>query len=107
MFEALGIGKFFASLTPKGWIIIAFVTLVIASITAVVLIADNRDKRMVETAQESGAIQARSEGKSTTLQQNKDANHAEDEIRRGGDAAVDGCMRDARGSGAGCERFRN
>ncbi|GEM_PF-3411168 len=70
-------------------------------------IADNRDKRLIETAQENGATKAESAGKSTTLKQNKDANDAEDEIRRGGDAAVAGCMSDARGDSSGCERFRN
>ena len=74
---------------------------------AAIKIADNRDKRMIETAQESGAVKAQSEGKSTTLKQNKDANDAEDEVRRGGDAAVDSCLRDNRGGSVGCERFRN
>lgn len=107
MLESLGIAKFFTSLTPKGWLAIGAVVALIGAVSAVVLIADNRDKRMIETAQESGAVKAESEGKSTTLKQNKDANDAEDKIRRGGDAAVDSCLRDNRAGSVGCERFRD
>ena len=108
MVEALGIGTFFASLTPKGWIIIAFLTLVIASVTAVVFIADNRDKRMVETAQEGGSSTAVIAGQNQTLDQLGEANDAEQEIRNAGErsaARYDDCMRNNRREGA-CERFR-
>ena len=105
MFEALGIAKFFSSLTPKGWLIIAAIGVAIASVTAIVLIADNRDKRMIETAQDSGRTEAESEGKSVTLDQNRKANDAEDEVRRGGPVAGSGCVSNDRGDGTGCERF--
>ena len=108
MLEALGIGKFFASLTPKGWIIIAFLTLVIASVTAVVLIADNRDKRMIRTAEGSGATGAIVDGQNQTLDQLGEANDAEQEIRNAGErsaARYDDCLRNNRREGA-CERFR-
>ena len=97
--------KFAASITPKGWLIIGAMTLLISAVTAVVLIADNRDKRMIETAQNSGRTEAESEGKSVTLDQNRKANDAEDEVRRGGPAATDGCLSNARGDSTGCERF--
>lgn len=73
----------------------------------VVQIADNAVEDTLDTAKEAGAAAAESTGKSTTLKQNKDAKDAEDEIRRGGDAAVDGCLSDARGDARGCERFRD
>ena len=108
MFESLGIAKFFASLTPKGWLIIAFVTLVISAVTAVVLISDNRDKRMIETAQESGETKAVVEGQRDILNQVERANNAEQEIQRSGDAArYDRCLLDATDdTRANCERFR-
>lgn len=84
---------------------------ILAAISAIagafIIIADNRDKRMIETAQESGAVKAESAGKSVTLDQNRSANNAEDKVRRGGAAAVDGCVSDARGDSSGCERFRD
>lgn len=83
------------------------VALILAVSATVIAIADNRDKRLIETAQESGAVKAESEGKSTTLKQNRDANDAENEVSRGGAAAVDGCVSNARGDTAGCERFRD
>lgn len=101
------VGKFVASITPKGWIVIAAVGLVIAAITAVVLIADNRDKRMIETAQDSGKSEAVIEGQNQTLDQLKEANDAEREVnRRERNAArFDQCLQDSRDA-ARCERYR-
>ena len=99
------LNKALGPLKVKVWL--AILAAITAMAGAFIVIADNRDKRMIETAKESGAVQAESEGKSTTLKQNKDANDAEDQVRRGGPAAVDGCVSGARGDASGCERFGN
>lgn len=76
---------------------------------AAIKIADNRDKRMIETAQESGAVKAQSEGKSTTLKQNKDANDAGNKVRDNRDGALYAeCLRSSTdATRANCEQFRN
>lgn len=76
---------------------------------AAIKIADNRDKRMIETAQESGANEAVVEGQRDILNQVERANNAEQEINRGGDTAhFDRCLRNATAdTRANCERFRS
>ena len=103
-----GMGRFIGSIAPKGWIAIGLVTLLIAGVTAAMLISSNRDERLIETAQESGAADAIITGQNTTLDQLGDANDAEQEIRTGGErsrARFDDCMRNSRRS-ASCERYR-
>lgn len=95
----------FAGITNKVWLI--GLALLAAAVFAVIAIADNAVEDTLDTAKDAGRAEAVSEGKSTTLKQNKDANDAEDQIRRGGAAAVDGCLRDNRGGSVGCERFRD
>ena len=102
-----------AWLTAKGFLGLknGFWLLILAGIAAIaftfIQIADNAVEDTLDTAKTAGRAEAESAGKSTILQQNKDANDAEDQIRRGGDAAVSGCVSDARGDASGCERFRD
>ena len=103
-----GAGRFIGSIAPKGWIAIGLVTLLIAGVTAAVLISGQRDDRLIETAQEGGAADAVISGQNTTLDQLGDANNAEQEIRNAGErsaARFDDCLRNNRREGA-CERFR-
>ena len=99
--------KFAASITPKGWLIIGAVTLLVSAVTAVVLIADNRDKRMIETAEQGGATKAVVEGQDRILQQVERANDAESEVDRSDDAArYERCLRNATpATRANCQRF--
>lgn len=90
-------------LKAKAWLGILALTGIIVG--AWITIADNRDKRMVETARDAGGNAAVVQGQQTTLEQNRSANDAEQVVRRGGDAAVAGCMSDARGHASGCSRF--
>ena len=103
-----GVGRFIGSIAPTGWIAIGVVALLIAGVTAAVLISGNRDDQLIETAQEGGAADAVITGQNTTLDQLGDANDAEQEIRTGGErsaARYDDCLRNNRRDGA-CERFR-
>ena len=89
----------------KIWL--GLLALLAAGAFVVIAIADNAVEDTLERAKDAGAAEAESAGKSVTLQQNKDANDAEDEVRRGGTAARDGCVSGARGDASGCERFGN
>lgn len=75
---------------------------------AVIEIADNRDKRMIETARDSGANEALVEGQRDILDQVERANNAEQEIHRSGDAdRYARCLRNASSdTRSNCERFR-
>ena len=102
------VGRFIGSIAPTGWIAIGVVALLIAGVTTAVLISGNRDDRLIETAQESGAADAVISGQNTTLDQLGDANDVEQEIRTGGErsaARYDDCMRNSRRP-ASCERYR-
>ena len=109
MFDPIStVTKFAASITPKGWLVIGAVALLVAGVTAVVLISDNRDERLIETAETSGESKAVTRGYETTLSQTKDANDAEQDLQRGGDrsaAKYDQCLQDAR-TKSRCEQFR-
>lgn len=74
----------------------------------VITIADNRDKRMVETAKDSGAAEAVILGQQDTFEQLERANDAEDQIVRGGDVArYERCLRNASpDTRANCARFQ-
>ena len=74
----------------------------------VITIADNRDKRLIETAQEGGETKAVVEGQRDILNQVERANNAEQEIQRSGDVArYDRCLLNATDdTRANCERFR-
>ena len=93
----------------RNWVWLAALAIIAAIAFVVIEIADNRDKRMIQTAEESGAVQAQSEGKSTTLQQNKDAADAGNQVRDNrGNAMFDECVRSATpATRANCAAFRN
>ena len=102
------IGRFIGSIAPKGWIALGVVALLIAGVTAAVLISDNRDERLVETAKGSGAAEAVITGQTATLDQLGDANNAEQDLRAGGErsaARYAECLRNSRRPAA-CERYR-
>ena len=102
------VGRFIGSIAPTGWIAIGVVALLIAGVTAAVLISGNRDDHLIKTAQESGAADSVITGQNTTLDQLGDANAAEQEIRAGGErshARFDDCLRNSRRRAA-CERYR-
>lgn len=75
---------------------------------AAIKIADNRDKRMIETAQESGASSAVVEGQRDVLEQVERAQNADNEINSGDRTArYERCLRNSsEASRANCERFR-
>ena len=110
MFDPISmVTKFAASITPKGWLVIGAVALLIAGVTAVVLISDNRDKRLIETAETSGESKAVTRGYETTLEQNGKANEAGNQVRDGrGNAVFDECVRSATPeTRINCDAFRN
>ena len=92
----------------RNWVWLAGLAIIAAFAFMVIEIADNRDKRMIQTAEESGASASVIEGQNQTLDQLGDANNAEQEIRNAGErsaARYDDCMRNSRRP-AGCERYR-
>ena len=80
-----GVGRFISSIAPTGWIAIGVVALLIAGVTAAVLISGNRDDRLIDTAHKGGAADAVITGQNTTLNQLGDANDAQQEIRNAGE----------------------
>lgn len=92
----------------RNWVWLAVLAIIAAIAFVVIEIADNRDKRMVETAQESGSSSAVIAGQNQTLDQLGEANDAEQEIRNAGErsaARYDDCLRNSRRPAA-CERYR-
>lgn len=70
--------------TAKIWMGLLGIVLIAAG-TAVV-IAKNRDAKLVDTGREAGSAGAVAEGRKIILDQVGKANEAEDQVRRGGDA---------------------
>ncbi len=102
------IGRLIGSIAPKGWIALVVVALLIAAVTAAVLISDNREERLIDTAKDSGAAEAVITGQTTTLDQLGDANDAEQDLRSGGERSAARhaeCLRNSRRPAA-CERYR-
>lgn len=73
-----------------------------------IVIAKNRDNKLVQTGRDAGAASAVVEGQRDILKQVERANNAEQEVHRSGDAArFDRCVRNATpDTRANCERFR-
>lgn len=105
MIEAFLLAK--GLLGMKNWVWIAVMSALVAAAFVVVSIADNTVESGLDRAEQSGASKAVAEGQAVTLDQVGKANEAEQDIDRGGAAAVDGCVSDARGDSTGCERFAN
>ena len=105
MLTAFLAAKGWLGLKNQWWLLIVFA---IATISATAItIAKNRDTAMIDTAKEAGATTAISEGRKTTLDQNRKANDAENDVKRGGNAAYDECVRASRTGSAACDRFRD
>lgn len=86
---------------------LAILALIAAAATTAIAIADNAVEDTLHTAEKAGAAKAVVKSHETTLKQAKDANDAESDVERGGDAAVAECVRGARaGTAAGCDRFQ-
>jgi len=102
------IAKFAGSITPKGWIVAGGIALLVAGVTAAVLIADNAVEDTLNTAEKAGEAKAVSQGYETTLDQLEKANEAENAVRLDRDnARYTACLRDvAPGYAASCERYR-
>jgi hypothetical protein len=93
-------------LKVKAWLGIAALLGLLAFV--VIRVADNADKRKIETAKEAGASSAVIAGHETTLGQLKDANDAETDLRAGGERSADRynqCLQDSDRPGA-CERYK-
>lgn len=90
----------------KVWLGILVALAMVAGV--IITIADNRDKRMVDTAKDAGAASAVIQGQQDTLEQVERAKNVEDEIARGGDAdRYERCLRNATArSRANCARFK-
>ena len=97
-----GLGPF----KVKIWLAILAALAMVAFV--IIEIADNRDKRMIETAEESGASKGLAESQGNILDQVEKANDAEKDLNRGGDAdRYARCLQDATAATRGnCERFR-
>lgn len=98
--------KGFLGIKNQWWLLAVFIIGTAAA--TLITITDNRDKRMVETAKDAGGNAAVIKGQRDVLRQVEQANEAENEIVRSGDAGrYERCLRDATPSSrAGCDRFR-
>jgi hypothetical protein len=106
MWDFIAKGASFAGVRNYVWL---GVLVLIGALTAMIItIADNRDKRLIETAETAGASEAIIAGQTGVLNQVKEANDAEQEINRGDDAArFARCLRNATAdTRANCDRFR-
>lgn len=92
--------------TSKAFLALVAIATVLAA--AMIVIAKNRDNRLVETGREAGASGAVAEGQRDILDQVERANDAENEIVRSGDAGrYERCLRNATdATRPNCERFR-
>jgi hypothetical protein len=94
--------------TPRAWLILgAALALIIAGIVAFKVL-DNAGKRTVAVARDAGATAAVATGQAQTLDQLKDANDAEQDLRASGERSATRyaqCLRDSRRP-ASCERYR-
>lgn len=88
------------------WLLI--IGLIIAASLTIIEIADNAERRKLDTAKEAGAATAVVEGQRTTLSQTEKANEAGNEVRDDrGNARYDQCLRDATAdTRSNCERYR-
>ncbi|MGX7896910.1 hypothetical protein [Tsuneonella sp. HG222] len=92
----------------KAKLIAGGLALLAAAAIVVIKVADNRDRRMIETAQDSGAAEAVAAGHETTLDQLGEASHAEAALNRGGErnaVRYRQCLLDSDRPGA-CERLK-
>ena len=105
MLEFITKGALFGGIRNYIWI--GALLLIASAITTVVLIADNRDKRLVETGREAGASSAVIEGQRDVLGQVERANNATAEIRSSDNAARhERCLRNSTpATRANCKRF--
>lgn len=103
MSEILGMLGAKGLLGLQRWIWIA---VVIAAILIVIQIADAWHQNSLDMAEDAGATKAVVAGQNQTLDQLKDANDAEQEIRNGDRSRVayDECLRNNRNKPA-CERY--
>ena len=93
---------------PKGWLSIGIGSALIAAVTTVVLIADNRDKRLIERAEEIGGAAGTIEDQNQSLDQLGDAFDAETTLNGAGErsfARCSHCLQDSRRKSA-CECYR-
>ena len=99
--------KWFGSLAPLGWLIVGAVLALIFAGVVAFKVLDNGGKRTVAIAHEAGAVGAVATVQAQTLDQHGDANHAEQDLRAGGErsaARVAQCLQDSRRPVA-CERY--
>lgn len=100
--------KWFTGLTGRGWLVIGGAAALIVAGVVAFKVLDNSGKRTVAVAAEAGASTAVVKGQAQTLDQLKDANDAETDLRAAGErgaARYDQCLQDSRRPAA-CERYR-
>lgn len=100
------LGTVIGPFTAKIWLGILGIALIAAG--TFVVIAKNRDNKLVETGRKAGASEAVTKGHESTLGQLKDANDAEQGIRAGGERNADRynqCLQDSDRPGS-CARYK-
>jgi hypothetical protein len=93
--------------TPRAWLIAAGALALIIAGNFAFKVLDNSGKRTVAVAKDAGATAAVASGQAQTLDQLKDANDAEQDLRSSGersDARYTQCLQDSRRREA-CERY--
>lgn len=98
----------FSSLAPRGWLIIGGAAALLIAGFVAFKVLDNCGKRTVALAKHAGTVEAVATGQAQTLEQLKDANDAEADLRAAGERSAvryAQCLQDSRRKDA-CERYR-
>lgn len=93
--------------TPRAWLLVGALTLLAAGVFVAITTIDHAGERTVKAATEAGAVGAVASGQAQTLDQLKDANDAEQDLRSSGErsaARYAQCLQDSRRREA-CERY--
>jgi hypothetical protein len=96
------------ALSPRIWLAIGVIALIAAAAIGFVVMFDHAGERTVKVAAEAGGTAAVAAGQQQTLEQLKDANNAQQDLRHAGERSADRydqCLLDS-DRPAACERYK-
>lgn len=96
------------ALSPRIWLAIGGIGLIVASTIVVVVMFDHAGERTAKVAAKAGGTAAVVAGQQQTLEQLKDANNAQQDLRHAGERSADRydqCLLDS-DRPAACERYK-
>lgn len=96
------------TLSPRTWLAIGGIGLIAAAAIGFVVMVDHAGDRTVKIAAEAGGAVAVAAGQQQTLEQLKDANNAQQDLRSAGERSADRydqCLLDSERPAA-CQRYK-